>query len=517
MAGHEIELVGPDFAEGVALSTLPDDAPVLGHAHGEAVVLVRHGGAVHAVGASCTHYGGPLAEGLVAGGTIRCPWHHARFDLTTGEAVCAPALSPIARWHVAIDNGRVRVTARAEAAPPRPAPEDAPESVVILGAGAAAAAAADALRREGYEGDITIVGEEADAPTDRPNLSKDFLAGSAPEEWLPLRPAEQWAEAGVELVVGVRATAVDTKARRVELDDGRSLSYGALLIATGARPRRLTIPGADGPSVFYLRSLADCRKIIAKAEGAKHVAVVGASFIGLEVAASLRTRGLEVHVVAPEERPLERVLGSRIGDFVRSLHEDKGVVFHLGRKPRNVEESHLVLDDGEPLRADLVVVGIGVEPATEVATAAGIEVDNGIVVDAHLRTSAEGVWAAGDVARYPDPRTGELMRVEHWVHAERMGQAAARDMVGRGSPFRAPPFFWSQHYDVPICYVGHCPTWDRLDEDGEIMAGDFTAVLRRGGRPMAVVTAGRDHVSLHAEDAMERGDDPALDALARRE
>jgi len=511
------ELSGPDFTQGIALADVPPGGMLLGQAGGEAVLLVRPGDGdeVFAIGATCTHYSGPLAEGLLVGTHVRCPWHHACFDVRTGEAVAAPALSPVACFAVERRGPLLVVKEKRSDAAPRTRPAQAPESVVIVGAGAAGNAAAEMLRREGYDGPVTLIGADPVRPVDRPNLSKDYLAGTAPEEWVYLRGQEFYAEQKLELRLGVRAVALDPAGRRVALSDGSSVSYGALLLATGADPVKLPLPGADLSPVFTLRTLADSRAIIAAAVagGAKRAVVVGASFIGLEAAASLRTRGLEVHVVGPEPRPLERVLGPELGDFVRGLHEEHGVVFHLGHKPAAFEKEGVVLDDGSRLPADLVVVGVGVRPALELAEKAGLRVDRGVVVDAYLETSVPGIYAAGDLARYPDPVSGDAVRIEHWVVAERQGQAAARNMLGMRAPFRAVPFFWSQHYDVPINYVGHAESWDRIDVAGSVAGKDALVAYRRQGKILAVATVYRDQASLQAEVCLERADQAGLQAL----
>ncbi|MGH7533973.1 MAG: NAD(P)/FAD-dependent oxidoreductase, partial [Gemmatimonadales bacterium] len=301
--------------------------------------------------------------------------------------------------------------------------------------------------------------------------------------------------------------ALHPRERRVELDDGGRRDYGALLLATGASPVRLG-PDVDrgGVPVHYLRSLADSRAIIAAADRAGRAVILGASFIGLEVAASLRARKIEVHVVSPDARPLERVLGPELGDFIRTLHEEHGVIFHLQQKPREVGGGAVVLENGERLAADLVVAGIGVQPNLELAEAAGLTLDRGVAVNQRLETSAPGVFAAGDIVRWPDPLTGDRIRVEHWVVAQRQGQAAARNMLGAGEAFEAVPFFWSQHYDVPITYVGHAERWDRIEVDGDIGARDCTVRFRRGERNLAVATIYRDRESLEAEVELELDD-----------
>lgn len=505
--GGTTELTGPDLKEGVAAAELADGGMLLGHADGQAVLLARRGSEIFAVDASCTHYGGPLAEGLFTGDTVRCPWHHACFNLRTG-APTAPALNPISCWKVEKRGERLVVLGKADPKPPPADPAKGLSSVVILGGGAAAQAAAEMLRREGYGGAITMLSADAAAPVDRPNLSKDYLAGNAPEEWIPLRSTEFFAEQKIDLVLGARATAIDVAGKRVTVESGKSYEYGALLIATGADPIRLDIPGSELPHVHTLRTLADSRAIIARAESAKRAVVIGASFIGLEVAASLRARNLEVHVIAPESRPLEKILGAGIGDFLRSLHEEHGVVFHLGQTPTSIDAKGVTLSNGEVLAADLVVTGIGVRPATGLAEKAGLKIDRGIAVNEWLETSQAGIFAAGDVARWPDPHSGEAIRVEHWVVAERHGQIAALNILGRKQRCDIVPFFWSQHYDVAVAYVGHAATWDTIAVDGSLAERNCTLRYRRGDKTLAVVTIGRDGDSLAAEHAMEGGREP---------
>jgi len=495
------QLPGPDLRTGVDIESLAENSPLLGHVDNEAVILVRRGQQVFAIGATCTHYSGPLAEGLVVGDTIRCPWHHARFDLRTGEAIGAPALSPVSCYTVQRDGNKIKAGMKCEPAS-RPQLTRTPASVVIIGAGAAGAACTDMLRAKGYEGPITLVGDEEPGPVDRPNLSKDYLAGNAPEEWIPLRTREYYQSIHVELLAKDPVDRIDTTSRTATLRSGRVLKYGALLLATGAEPRSLTIEGVDLPHVFKLRTLADSKAIIARATDVKRAVVIGASFIGLEVAASLRNRGLDVIVVGQEKIPLERVLGQELGEFVRRLHESKGVHFRLGDSPRIIRNDRVDLASGQSIEAGLVVLGVGVTPRTTLAEKAGLTVDNGIVVDENLRTSAPDIYAAGDVARYPGPIPGQPVRIEHWVVAERQGQAVARTMLGIGGPFREAPFFWSQHYDVAINYVGHAPAWDAIELDGDLESRNATVIYRSQGRTLAVATIGRDQASLTAEEKL---------------
>jgi NADPH-dependent 2,4-dienoyl-CoA reductase/sulfur reductase-like enzyme/nitrite reductase/ring-hydroxylating ferredoxin subunit len=496
-----------DLSQGVSASTLTDGGMILGRVGDEEVVLARSGTELFAVRAHCAHYRGPLVKGIVVGDTVRCPWHHACFSLRTGEAVRPPALDPIACWRVDREGDRIFVREKLpEARPAAPSTSAAewPSSIVIVGGGAAGVSAAEMLRRRGYGRPLTLISADADPPVDRPNLSKDFLAGEAQDDWIPLWPNDFYVEKGIDLVLGRRVVSIDPAGRLVRLDDGSDRPYGSLLLATGADPVRLTIPGAADDQVHYLRSFADSRALVQRAAAARHVVVIGASFIGLEVAASLRARGIAVDVVAPESTPLERVMGVEVGRFVRSLHEAQGVAFHLGQTVARVDGRTVTLSGGATLECDFLIAGVGVRPASSIAEQAGLAMDRGIAVNEYLETSAPGVFAAGDVARWPDPHTGERIRVEHWVVAERQGQVAARNMLGERERFDAVPFFWSRHYDVAIKYIGHAEGWDEVRIDGSLEALDCAVEYRRGGRTLAMATVGRDRQNLEAEVRMER-------------
>jgi NADPH-dependent 2,4-dienoyl-CoA reductase/sulfur reductase-like enzyme/nitrite reductase/ring-hydroxylating ferredoxin subunit len=506
MSEQSTLLDGPDFDAGFALSDLPDGALLRGHARGEAVLLARRGDEVFALGATCTHYGGPLEQGLLVDDTVRCPWHHACFSLRSGEALRAPALNPLPCWRVEHREGRIHVRERLPEATSNTAavPAATPSSIVIVGGGAAGNAAAEMLRRERYTGTITMFSDDDTVPYDRPNLSKNYLAGNAPEDWIPLRDAEFYRTQRIDLRLGLRVLALDTSARALTLSDGRTQRYDALLLATGAEPVRLTVPGAELPHVHCLRSLSDCRALIAQAGHARRVVVVGAGFIGLEAAAALRARGLEVHVVAPDPVPMHKVMGPEVGGFLRRLHERHGVVFHLGTTLTQIDALGVTLADGDRIEADLVLAGVGVKPRLALAEKAGLAIDRGVTVDAFLQTSVPGIHAAGDIARWPDATSGEPIRVEHWVVAERQGQTAARNMLGRQERFDAVPFFWTEQYDCAIAYVGHAAGWDEARIDGELAARDCTITYLRAGRKLAVATLSRDLDSLRAELAFER-------------
>ncbi len=500
---HEQEHDAPDLTQGIPASTLSDGRMILGRVGDQDVVVAQSGSELFAIRAQCSHYRGPLVEGLIVGDTIRCPWHHACFSLRTGEALRAPALDPIPCWRVEREGDRIVVREKLSDTGSAPSLAQTPSSIVIVGGGAAGVAAAEMLRRHHYEGPVTLISADADPPVDRPNLSKDFLAGEAQDDWIPLWPNDFYEEHRIDLMLATRVASIDPAARIVRLADGSEKPYGALLLATGANPVRLPIPGAHEGAVRYLRSFADSRAIVEQAATATHVVVVGASFIGLEVAASLRARGIDVDVVAPDSTPLERVLGAEVGRFVQTLHEKQGVRFNLGQTVARIDGRTVTLSGGATIDCDFLVLGVGVKPSLELAEQAGLTIDRGISVNEYLETSAPGVFAAGDIARWPDPHTGERIRVEHWVVAERQGQTAARNMLGARERFDAVPFFWSRHYDTTINYVGHAERWDDVSIDGSLDALDCSIAYRRDGKTLAIATIGRDRASLEAEARME--------------
>lgn len=496
---------GPDLALGVDAAALPEGGMLQGHVGEASVLVARTGGVLYAVAAECTHYHGPLAEGLLVGETVRCPWHHACFSLRTGEALRAPAIDPLERWVVEEAGGKVFVKTKIAAEPAASQAGGKARRVVIVGGGAAGFATAEMLRRKGFEGTVTVLCADDQAPYDRPNCSKDYLAGEAPAEWMPLRDPAFYPDNGIDLRLGAEAAALDVAAKTVRTADGQVVGYDVLVLATGAEPQRPPVPGLDAPNAYVLRSLKDADAIVRAAGKAKRAAVIGASFIGLETAAALRQRGLETHVIAPEAVPLERVMGRDLGEWIRRVHESHGVVFHLGRKVLGYADGRVSLDEGAPVEADFIVVGAGVRPRTALAQAAGLSVDNGVVVDDRLRTSAPDVYAAGDIARYPDPVSGDLVRVEHWVHAERQGQHVARMILGEDQPFADPPFFWSAHYDKTVRYAGHAQTFDPPRVEGRIDQEDALVRFSQSGRLLAIATIGRDLAALEAEAGPLRG------------
>ncbi|MEO7063360.1 MAG: FAD-dependent oxidoreductase [Dokdonella sp.] len=495
---------GPDFAQGVAFESIPVSGILAGHVDGSAVLLSRLHDGVFAVSGTCTHYGAPLAEGLVVDGEVRCPWHHACFSLRTGHALRAPAFAALKAWRVEVVGERVFVRAELDAAPtPSPThPRVNPDRIVIVGGGAAGFAAAERLRSLGFSGALSMLSADPAPPCDRPNLSKDYLAGTASEDWIPLQPAQFYPDRRIDLQLGCEVAHIDTAQREVRTLSGERFAYDALLIATGAEPVRLSLSGFDLPNVFTLRSLADANAIIHAAVGAKSAALVGAGFIGLEVANSLRQRGLDVHVIARDSVPMEKVLGRELGDFITGLHREHGVAFHLQRVPTQFDGRLLTLDDGTTIAADILIVGVGVKPRAQIAVEAGLAVDNGVLVDAHLQTSVPGVYAAGDVANFP--YGADRVRIEHWVHAERQGQCVAANMLGDRQAFGDVPFFWSHHYDFDIRYAGHAVGWDDVRIEGSLAARDCVARYFRNGILLAAASIGRDRENLAIEAELRK-------------
>lgn len=494
-----------DLANGIASSELAEGRIVPGVLDGRDVVLVRHRGRVCALSGQCTHLKAPLADGIVADGTLRCPWHHARFDVETGEAVGAPAFAPLDRFTVVEENGRVRIDGPADAIE-QPASDVAADlgPVVIIGAGGAGHACAEMLARHGAGRAVTVIEEEGEAPYDRTFCSKQYLAGKVGRDDAALP-----ALTGVDLRSGVAVAAIDRDARVVTLRDGARIPYRTLVLATGAAAIRPDFYGAERDDVHVVRGLADADRLIAATVDARRAIVLGSSYIGLEVAASLIARGLKVAVVSSADLPLEKTAGPEVGAMIRDLHESKGVTFHPDRRITRWDGHAAMLDDGSHIEGDIVVAGIGVQPRIDLAKAAGLTLADktaggGVQVDAMLRTSDPAIHAIGDIASVPDPRLGHAIRVEHWVVAQRMGQWLARHLLGTAEgAYQDVPFFWSGHYDLSLRYVGHVAAPDDRRIDGDVAERDFAISFAEDGREQAILTAGRDTLALEKEHRWE--------------
>lgn len=491
-------------------------------ANGVEVLLVRTAGQVRALGAHCPHQGAPLAEGLLAGGRVHCPWHQSVFDASNGDLLEPPTLDCLPVYPVEVAHGEVLVEVPEVSAATRSPemvgadPGADSRSFVILGGGGAGLAAAQELRRAGFRGRVVLVSADERRPYERTHCSKDYLAGNAPADWLPLKPDSFYEDAGVEWVQH-RVERVDLAARRVSLPGGAAINADALLLATGGEPRRLQVPGSDLEGVVALRTWDDSDRLAAAADGAERVVVIGASFIGMEVAASLKERGVaSVTVVAPEAVPFKRALGERVGGVVRALHIEHGVRFALGSPPARIEGSGrveaVVTEDGSRVPADLVVAGIGVRPATDAIAGVRLESDGSLRTDERLQV-AEGVWAAGDIATFPDWRSGEPIRIEHWRVALQQGMTAARNMAGAGEPFRAVPFFWTMHFGNPLVHLGYAARWDEEIVHGSLEDHDFMVYYLGVDKVLAAAAMGRDRQVSALHDLMLAGREPSADEV----
>jgi len=499
----QIEL---DLEAGVELAKVPEGGLVAGCFHGKPAFLTRHDGRYCALSGTCTHMDAPLGEGIVADGEVHCPWHHARFSVLTGEATGAPAFAPLTRLGTSVRDGRVFVTESSEPAG-SPATTAVDRRAVIVGAGAGGHACAELLARSGYRGAVTVISDDPDPPYDRTVCSKQYLIGmQSRHDSFMTRPDPYRNDLPGAPVIrsGCKVRRLNTQDRYLLLDADERVDFDVLVLAMGAEPKRPRWPGSDLPNVHVLRTLRDADAIIESSKGAQQVAVIGSSFIGLEAAASLKQRKLSVHVVTPEDVPLKRLLGPDIGKMIQRVHEEQGVQFHFAREARSYDGKKLVLDDNSVIQADFIVLGIGVTPRTEIAAAAGLECapadhGGGVVVNERLETSVPGIFAVGDIARYPDPHSGEDIRVEHWVHAQRQGQHVARVIMGKAGGYRDVPFFWSAHFDTGLRYLGHVGSIAAEQTDGSVEGRGFVRLLSGRGRQRAFITCNRDKESLLKE------------------
>jgi len=367
------------------------------------------------------------------------------------------------------------------------------QTFVIVGASLAGAKAAETLRAEGFEGRVVLIGEETERPYERPMLSKEYLRGDKPAAKLYVHDEGYYADNDIEMLTGTRVASLDAAVHEITLKDGTRMPYSRLLLCTGATPRRIPVPGAELQGVRYLRRMSDSDALRIAIKAASRVVVIGAGWIGSEVAASARQLGAEVSIVAPEAVPLERVLGPLLGGVYRDLHAEHGVDLHLSTQIEaivgNDSAEGVRTTDGLVIEGDLVVVGVGVSPRDELAQYAGLTLDNGIVVDEFLRTSAPDVFAAGDVASAWNPMYGRHIRMEHWANALNQGQAAARNMLGEDTAYTKLPYFYSDQYDLGMEYNGYASDWDRVVVRGDLAAREFLAFWLKDGRVLAGMNA----------------------------
>lgn len=465
------------------------------------VLLSQIDGKIYAVGARCPHYGANLEMGILSGDRIVCPWHHACFNAKTGDLEEPPASDALPRFEVKIDGEDVIVRLPEKVEDDRTPPmvkqdlQSDKRVFAIIGAGGAANAAAQTLREDEFKGRIVMVTYENRLPYDRPNLSKGYLQGKAKDEWMSLRSEDFYNEYDIELMLQSKVTHLDTASQTITLESGDILRYDALLLATGGTARTLNLPGADLRNIFTLRSYDDANDIIKASESASQVIIIGASFIGMETAHSLTVRKLPVTVIAPESVPFESVFGKEIGKLFQKKHEDNGVTFRLGTSVSHFEGDGtvkaVVLENGERIETDLVVIGVGVKPATDFLQDINLHTDGSVEVDKYLRTDKQ-VYAAGDIARFPDWRTGEAIRIEHWRTAEQQGRIAAHNMMGKQIPFTSVPFFWTTQAGLHIRYVGYVKDWDEIIIDGDVFSKEFIAYYVKNNCVLAVLGSKRD-------------------------
>lgn len=459
---------------------------------GTQILLIPDGDAIRAVSATCPHAGAPLAEGVRHGTRLICPWHKATFCIRTGTVLEPPAVDPLQRFDVRVDGDRILLS-RPEPPDRRP-PQSNPRCFVIIGGGAAGAVAAQTLREAGFAGRVVMLDRENRVPYDRTILSKYALSGEKGAEKSPLQSQSFYKKHAIERRTA-DVTGVDVHERSITCADGSVLHYDSALLATGGVPKRPSMAGAALGNVFLLRTRSDAEAILAQAERSERVIVLGAGFIGMEVAASLKERGLNVTVVGKEKVPFEKQLGASIGAALTSLHEKQGVAFRLGQGISSLQGDGLVrqavLESGEILPADLVVIGFGVQPAT--GYLAGIETspDGGIPVDACLRVT-DGLYAAGDIARFPLRGDGDPVRVEHWRVAEQHGRVAALNMLGNATRYDAVPVFWTIQYLKRLDYIGHATEWDDIIVHGDLAKPEFIAYYVKNGIVVAAAGLDRD-------------------------
>jgi apoptosis-inducing factor 3 len=491
-------------------------------AAGTEILLARVSGNFYAVSAHCTHYGAPLVDGVLNGERLVCPWHHACFNVTTGDLQEPPAFDALAHYDVKIESDQIIVRVPDDVTDrrtPQMINRDTSDErlFVIAGGGAAGYAAAQALREDGFTGRLVLITREDHLPYDRPNLSKEYLQGKAEPEWLPLRPDDFFAEHDIEVVRTKEIERIDAVKKTVNFADGAALVFDAVLVATGGEPRKLQFQSEAQENVFLLRSYADADALVAVAKKGKRAVVIGASFIGMEVASSLTARGCEVTVVAPDDVPFQKILGVKIGKLFRDVHEQNGVQFKLGASVAGFtgakKVTAVILQNGERLDADLVVVGVGVKPATDFLKGITLHKDGGVIVDDHMRAT-DGLYAAGDIAYFPSPPlTGKRQRIEHWRTAMQQGRIAAHNMMGKEVSYDGVPFFWTRQFDVGLLYVGHAKQWDEIIYQGDVSARDFLAFYIKENRVLAVAGMNRDREMAAVEELMRQDSMPTPDQL----
>jgi len=483
------------------------------------IVLAKIDGEFYAVYGKCTHYGAPLGDGALNGNRLVCPWHHACFDMKTGKHLEAPGIDGLPTYEVTVDGESVYIQLPEEQSDRitnemSSRKDTNPMSFVVIGGGAAGAYAVEGMREAGYTGEIIMISKEKEVPYDRPNCSKEYLSGEAPEEWMPLRGADFYKKHDIQLMQGKEVKEANILRKKITFTDGESLSYDKLLLCTGGAPRQLNIEGSDLDNIHTLRSLADSRKIRDAGKQAKKVVVIGSSFIGLEGAQSLQHLDCEVTVVAPEKVPFAKIFGTKVGKKIQQMHEEAGVQFKLQRKAQRFlgkeKVSGVELDNGEKIEADLILVGIGVKPATEFLSGVPLEKDGSVLVNEHLSIDNDH-YAAGDIARYP--YQGKPTRIEHWKVAAQQGRIAGMNMAGPQHTYDAIPFFWTAQQGHPMQYVGHADKFDEVLIDGDLDGGKFMAFYIHNNQTKAALGMGRDKEMVIVQELMRNGTMPVANEI----
>ncbi|MEH2153072.1 FAD-dependent oxidoreductase [Nostoc sp.] len=487
------------------------------------ILLSRIDGKFYAVSAHCTHDGAPLADGVLSGDHVVCPWHSACFDVTTGDQQEPPGLDSLARYEVRIAGENViisvpeQTTGLQSPAMAQFNPSVDGRTFVILGAGAAGIHAAETLRVTGYQGRIVMITQEDQLPYERTKLSKDYFTGKISSKEMPLRSPDFFQEHAIEVLLNHQVKQVETINKAIAFTNGDSLTYDTLLVATGGKPRQLDIPGADLQNIFTFRSFADADRILTAIKQKGQAVVIGSSFIGMETAAGLSQHGLQVTVISPDSVPFKKILGEEIGKIFQQVHEENGVSFKFGRKAvefaGNGKVEAVVLDNGDRLQADIVIIGVGVQPATDFLQ--GVELhpkDGSVVVDEYL-CAGDGIYAAGDIARYPDWRTSESIRVEHWRVAAQQGRIAAHNMAGKAVKFRGIPFFWTMQFKFSLRYIGHAQSWDEMIVDGDLQKQQFVAFYIKNNQVLAVATSDQDTEAAAISELMRLNQMPTGEEL----
>ncbi len=491
------------------LSDLKKGKPYQVNIGGENIMLVRHNDEIFAWSNQCPHYGAPLNKGYIDHHHVTCPWHNARFELQSGRMVTPPALDDLPGYEVKVENQAIYIGRKNEADMPQVKELTDSRSFLIIGGGAAGNTAAETLRREGFGGKITIVTADYDRPYDRPTLSKSFLAGKAGPDALPLRPEDFYVRMKIDLITGRRVTKLYTDEKIASTDNGDTYRYDKCLLATGGMPNMLDIPGADKKNIFTLRSFEDARKIDRAVEDAHHVLLVGAGFIGLESASSLRERGLSVTIVAPEETLMKKLLGQDVGKAIQKFHEKNHVTFHLGQTVSEFKGSdgvrQAVLTDDKKVDADIVIMGVGIKPAVDYLDNTDLVQDGAVPVNSRLQTNDESVFAAGDIAVVPNPHDNSAQRVEHWVAAESQGRFAAKSMLGEKGDYEQIPFFWTRQFGQAFKYIGYSRDFDNIVYRGNVKGEIFLAGYFKGEKFTAAFTRGMADELWALEQILSRG------------